>query len=414
MAACVKCLLLFSSAFAVLARADDRVQFNEEHEKRWNTPPELTPEQVTGKKSTAINGRPEARFLPFSASFTLNAGQDNSEALQLGAGLGGISVSQSSSFSQAGANSFGNSGSLASSQSASFAAGLTGISASDANSFSVNHPVFGGQSNANSNSFSIGQASSSSQANAHNGQASSGSQAAVGIVHSPSASGGNVQALSNGLTIGQHHGPGKPGWTNIGPNHDFPGHPISNRPTLTIQESPIVSTQKRPITIQLDGYDPRWQQSRPQLQVNEWHQNGGGGFQGHQWRPHSQHEYAQGQPSVPSAWLQGQGQGQGHINGGGLHIGVAAASSSASSNSQGHAHAQAQGTAVSFHQNRYGRTQDGSSNDFIRFPGQSHVQSIPREFARSKQVNGKREGKDFIDGIVSDITDTVSDLLDIS
>lgn len=113
--------------------------------------------------------------------------------------------------------------SLSASQSSSFAAGLTGISASDANSFNVNHPVFGGQSNANSNSFSVGQASASSQANAENGQASSGSQASIGSVHSSASSGSNVQVLSDGLIIGQPQGPRKPVWTNIGPNHDFPG-----------------------------------------------------------------------------------------------------------------------------------------------------------------------------------------------
>lgn len=101
--------LFFFLLFSFIS-ADDRVHFNDEQEKRWNTPPELTPEQVSRKKPETINGRAEARFLPFSASFSLNAGQDNSEALQLGAGLGGISVSQSSSFSQAEANSFGNTG----------------------------------------------------------------------------------------------------------------------------------------------------------------------------------------------------------------------------------------------------------------------------------------------------------------
>ncbi|KAL2722674.1 hypothetical protein V1478_009537 [Vespula squamosa] len=398
----------------------DRVHFNDEQEKRWNTPPELTPEQVTRKKPETINGRAEARFLPFSASFSLNAGQDNSEALQLGAGLGGISVSQSSSFSQAEANSFGNTGSsLSSSQSSSFAAGLTGISASNANSFNVNHPVFGGQSNANSNSFSVGQASASSQANAQNGQASSGSQASIGPVHSSASSGSNVHVLSDGLIIGQPQGPRKPVWTNIGPNHDFPGHPISNRPTLTIQEAPITIQQKRPITLTLGGSNPRWQQGKPQLQVNEWHPNGEVNFQGHQWRPHSKHEYAQGYPSTPNSQLQGQGQSNG-----GFHITVASADSSASSNSAVYT----QGQATSVHRNPYGRAEgtfanvnsmreNGPSVDFVKFPGQTNVQSIPREFVRSKQTFDSKhqiEEKDFVESIVSDITDTVSDLLDIS
>ncbi|XP_043496336.1 uncharacterized protein LOC122520290 isoform X1 [Polistes fuscatus] len=420
MASCVKYLLLIFSFVIVLTRADDRVHFNDEHEKRWNTPPELTPEQVTRKKAETINGRAEARFLPFSASFNINAGQDNSEALQLGAGLGGISVSQSSSFSQAAANSFGNTGSsLSASQSSSFAAGLAGISASDANSFNVNHPVFGGQSNSNSNSFSVGQASASSQANAQNGQASSGSQASIGSVHSSASTGSNVQVLSDGLILGQPQGPRKPVWTNIGPNHDFPGHPISNRPTLTIQEAPITNGQKRPITLTLGGYDSRWQQSRPQLETNEWYPNGGTNFQGHQWRPHSKHEYAQGYPSIPNSWSQGQGQSSG-----GLHIAVGSANSGASSNSGVHA----QGLVTSVHRNPYGRNegnfanvnsmnQGGLSVDFVKFPGQTHIQSIPREFVRSKQTfNGKRrkEKTDIVEGIVSDIADTVSDLLDIS
>ncbi|KAI4494133.1 hypothetical protein M0802_009167 [Mischocyttarus mexicanus] len=414
MASCVKCLLLIFSTIVVLTRADDRVHFNDEHEKRWNTPPELTPEQVTRKKAETINGRAEARFLPFSASLNINAGQDNSEALQLGAGLGGISVSQSSSFSQAAANSFGNTGSsLSASQSSSFAAGLSGISASDANSFNANHPVFGGQSNSNSNSFSVGQASASSQANAQNGQASSGSQASIGSVHSSASSGSNIQVLSDGLILGQPQGPRKPVWTNIGPNHDFPGHPISNRPTLTILEAPITNEQKRPITLTLGGYDSRWQQSRPQLEANEWHHNGGANFQGHQWRPHSKHEYAQGYPSIPNSWSQGQGQSNG-----GLHITVNSANSGA----------RTPGLVTSVHRNPYGRTKDNFANvnsmnqggptvDFVKFPGQTHIQSIPREFVRSKQAfDGKRrrDEKDLVEGIVSDIADTVSDLLDIS
>ncbi|XP_047353998.1 uncharacterized protein LOC124950775 [Vespa velutina] len=421
MATCVKCLfLIFSSIFFVLMRADDRVHFNDEHEKRWNTPPELTPEQVTRKKPETINGRAEARFLPFSASFSLNGAQDNREALQLGAALGGISVSQSSSFSKAEANSFGNTGSsLSASQSSSFAAGLTGISASNANSFNVNHPVFGGHSNANSNSFNIGQASTSSQANAQNGQASSGSQASIGSVHSSASSSSNVHVLSDGLIIGQPQGPRKPVWTNIGPNHDFPGHPISNRPTVTIKDPPITIEQKQPITLTLGNYNQRWQNNRPQLQVNEWHPNGEVNFQGHQWRPHSKHEYAQGYPSIPNSWLQGQGQSSG-----GLHITVPSADSSASSNFGVYT----QGQATSVHRNPYGRNEGGFANvnsmrqngpsvDFVKFPGQTNIQSIPREFVRSKQTfDGKHqiERKDFVESIVSDITDTVSDLLDIS
>lgn len=199
------------------------------------------------------------------------------------------------------------------------------------------------------------------------------------------------------------------------------GHPISNRPTLTIQDAPITIEQKRPITLTLGGHNQRWQQAgRPQLQVNEWHPNGEVNFQGLQWRPNSKHEYAQGYPSIPNSWLQGQGQSSG-----GLHIAVAsAADSSASSNSGVYT----QGQATSVNRNPYGRTEGGFANvnsmrqngpsvDFVKFPGQTNVQSIPREFVRSKHTfDGKRQidKKDFVESIVSDITDTVSDLLDIS
>lgn len=90
-----------SSAFL-----DDRIVFNEEDERRWNTPPELTPEPI--EKSRSAGGQ-QGRFLPFSASFSLSAGENNAHSLSVGANNGGVSLSQSTSQADA-LGSFGGQG----------------------------------------------------------------------------------------------------------------------------------------------------------------------------------------------------------------------------------------------------------------------------------------------------------------
>lgn len=72
--------------------------FESENERRWNTPPKLTPEQADGK-SNFDNESPQPRFLPFSASFTLSSGgtSNNAHSLSVGGSEDGISFSQSAS-----------------------------------------------------------------------------------------------------------------------------------------------------------------------------------------------------------------------------------------------------------------------------------------------------------------------------
>ena len=79
---------------------DDRIYFEAESERRWNTPPKLTPGSADGKSNLDNDStQPQPRFLPFSASFSLSAGgdSDNAHSLSVGGNQDGISFSQSAS-----------------------------------------------------------------------------------------------------------------------------------------------------------------------------------------------------------------------------------------------------------------------------------------------------------------------------
>ncbi|XP_015601000.1 P17/29C-like protein DDB_G0287399 [Cephus cinctus] len=282
MAKCtVKIIFCVLSVTWIISYADDRIHFNEEDERRWNTPPELTPEPAG--KGRLKDSSPQARFLPFSATFSLSAGDRNSHSLTLGGNRDGLSLSQSASQAE---GSLVNGGSaLSASQSASFSAGLSGISAADSNAFNLNHPLFGGTSEANSNSFSIGDANASSHGKVENGQAVSGAQSSVGNSASGAASGaqsaaGNGQASSGAeSTAFQNagHGQGRPTWTNIGPNyevHDFghhrrPSSVPSNNPTFVTGQRPqkwVANNHRGPIRLEVEP-NGRWENRRPEIHV---------------------------------------------------------------------------------------------------------------------------------------------------
>ncbi|XP_011305560.1 circumsporozoite protein-like, partial [Fopius arisanus] len=213
---------------------ENRVHLNDETERIWNTPPELTPEAGQDGNS------PQPRFLPFSASFSLSAGGSNAHSLSVGGSQDGISLSHSQSSISGG---FDNAGSgISASQSSSFSAGLSGISASDANAFNLNHPAFGGHSQADSNSFALGQAGSGAHGIVGNNQASSEAHSSVGNAHS-SASGSSP--VANGFDAEEAKRPlgnrgGKPAWTNIAPNYDIGGlyTPSSGEPVVKINAGP--------------------------------------------------------------------------------------------------------------------------------------------------------------------------------
>lgn len=96
----------FSSHFLVTWDANafhcigERAHFKDEHERRWNTPPELTPESVV---ETSDNGKHQPYLLslnPVTATINLNEGNNNAHSVSLGASLDGISLSESNSYNR--------------------------------------------------------------------------------------------------------------------------------------------------------------------------------------------------------------------------------------------------------------------------------------------------------------------------
>lgn len=75
---------------------DDRVLLTEEDERRWNTPPELIPEQVI-KTSDAKDGR--SLSIPITTNINVNAG-NNAHSLSFQVGPEGASYSESNSFNR--------------------------------------------------------------------------------------------------------------------------------------------------------------------------------------------------------------------------------------------------------------------------------------------------------------------------
>ncbi|KAG9430243.1 hypothetical protein HZU67_07445 [Apis mellifera carnica] len=238
-----RCVVPLCFVVLVVAWADDRIFLTEEDERRWNTPPELIPEQVMKESDT------KARSLSVS-----NAG-NNAHSFGFQVGPEGVSYSQSNSFGRPLSQT---SGVISQSQSVSFAAGLTGIAG--ALSFSQYYPVYGNQGNVG---FGSGTSSSSSSATS-----------SVGSTHSSSSS-------PHVVTIGPSKGmpvrfPGqnqhRPIWTNIRPNINNNGP--SRIPKLEIEVKPHQHEQKEnrfnPIELGISMQETRLNNNRPTIQIHKW------------------------------------------------------------------------------------------------------------------------------------------------
>ncbi|XP_016838685.1 uncharacterized protein LOC100678814 isoform X2 [Nasonia vitripennis] len=221
------CVVLLAICLLQFARCEDPQ--NAEAERLRNTPPELS--SVGG--DPALPGQAQARFLPFSASFSLSAGGNNAQTFSIAGTPDGIGLSQSSSHGSAGTN--GNPGSFSASQSSSVAAGLNGISASDSNAFAANHPLYGPTAQANGNSFAVGQAAASAHGDVVNGQAVSGAQSSVGGTHSQASSSANAAASAANSQNLIHLRPERPAWGNAQPNYASGNN--NGKPSLTITVS---------------------------------------------------------------------------------------------------------------------------------------------------------------------------------
>ncbi|XP_043269806.1 secreted protein C-like isoform X2 [Venturia canescens] len=404
----------------------------------------LTPEQSRGK-SNHENDSIQPRFLPFSASFSLSSGglTNNAHSLNVGGGNDGISFSQSTS--QSGASNWNEGSGISASQSSSFAAGLSGISASDSNAFSVKHPAFGGNSQANSNSFALGQANSAAHGNVVNGQATSGAQSGVGSSHS-SASSGASSSVATLNSNGQNTPQSRPGWSNVEANRQIGGlyNTHDGRPKLYVTQGSRGSTHRlparKPIRLDVDVGNTKWQQRRPEVIIS--------GYRGHRQgatAPGKTWSFEQQtRPSTSTdAWTQNPLNGpnpgswsQSHRNENepGLQVSGASASSSASSNAvggsaqshsssqssfgpngpssstnnrvhtSGDAQSQAQGGAAAIGQHSSGSTQGSFSSSAIAGTSQSSGNSFGSAVSNNRgqssqgQVTSHATGISFAQG----------------
>ncbi|KAK0179068.1 hypothetical protein PV327_007893 [Microctonus hyperodae] len=424
---------------------DDRIYFDEENVRRWNTPPELTVNR--GKPETNLNddNTPQARFIPFSASFTLNPNENNAHSLSVGGTSDGISLSQSQSSSS---GHFGNAKpSNSVSQSSSFSAGLSGISASDASAFNLNHPIFGTKSKTNTNSFALGHATASAHGNIVNNQAITGAQSSVDsqdhhslVSSGASSTAGNHQSATDAsASHGQGHGNGKPSWTNIRPYYEIE----RQRPHASQKphENWYQNTQNNPSHGQ-------WSQNNnknPSLQISTASATSGSSST-------SSNGFAFGQstsqsnwgPNGPMSWTNNQvqtsGNAQSSAQGAAAAVGqydngkTQASFSSGAISGSSIGNGYSQGTSLSNNRGEKSRGDvtsqsigisnvQGSANagsvSLVTFPDNRNDQNIPREFIRSGGKNSYRRRKpkmkqrNPIDEFFTDITDTVVDLFDI-
>ncbi|XP_057326668.1 serine-rich adhesin for platelets-like [Microplitis mediator] len=431
----------------------DRVHFEEERQ-RWNTPPELVPVGSERNENENNSDNPQARFLPFTASFTLNTGANNAHSLSVGGSDEGISLSQSQSSSS---SFFENSRpGISASQSTSFSAGLAGISASDANSLSLNHPIFGrdGGNSANSNSYSWGEANSSSAGKVVNNQAITSAQSSVGsssnsVSSGASSSAGNFasSASNAGTSANRDHS----SW-NIHPNYQ---NQHFNNPYTRPQETTSNFPQKWEQKLPEPSSNRYWSQNHQQNQQNPSLQISGVSASSSASSSANGHSFGQssagsssGDNGKPSSWahnrVESSGNAQSLAQGNAATVqqtsdkvdgSFSSGAISASSVDNGHA----LGTSISDNRGHYNRGQvtgqsagnsdiRGTANagtvSLIKFPDNS----APREFIQSRfegnannndnsgqlmRRRPKMKRRNPVDRFLTDITDTVVDLFDI-
>nr|XP_033325422.1 uncharacterized protein LOC117219950 [Megalopta genalis] len=245
---CVVCLV---------AWADDRVPLTED-ERRWNTPPELIPEEVI-KGSNAKNGR--SLSIPITANINLNTG-NNAHSLGFQVGPGGLSYSESNSF---------NNPLISQSQAVSLAAGSSGTTGSTVHAVDQHQPDYNNQGHANRPSFGVSAAASSS-ASVQNGQVSTAAASSVSSSHSTASS--NAGNTGRGMKIrfpGQNNR--YPIWTNIRPNNNN-GHRPSSQPKLEIDVRPSTVHREKnggPVILEITSHPTQQQNRRPTVHVRKWY-----------------------------------------------------------------------------------------------------------------------------------------------
>ncbi|XP_053979036.1 uncharacterized protein LOC128876587 [Hylaeus volcanicus] len=243
---------------SLVAWADGRALLAEEDERRWNTPPELIPEQVV-KKSDMKNAR--LLSIPITANINVNAGS-NAHSLGFQVGPEGFGYSESSSFNQQADSQ---------SQSLSFVAGSSGVAGAASQAMGQHRPVLGNQGHVNGQSFGFGSAAASSSGTVQNGHAASVASSSVGSVHSSASSGAGTIAVSEGMHIRFPEGQRQPIWTNIRPNYNNNGPQGTRAPKLNINVEPQREQNFEPI-LQISTQQTRWgNDRRPTIRIQKWH-----------------------------------------------------------------------------------------------------------------------------------------------
>ncbi|EZA61284.1 hypothetical protein X777_11991, partial [Ooceraea biroi] len=345
-----------------------------EHERRWNTPPKLTPESVVKMSSRED---PQTRFLsliPVTATLSLNTGHNNAHSVSLGASLDGISLSESNSYNHPGG--YGVDGSPVSvSKSTSLSAGFSGISTAGAKAYSD-----GNNAKTESHSHSFGQATASAFGVVESGQAITGAASSVGSSQSSAASGINRERF-----FSQY--PNRPIW-----NRRF------DRPTLIISQ-PHSGT--RP-SLNIDAHDTSGREQRPRIHIYKWQPN-------HRVFP---------RPSLSiehQPYHSWSDQTRGST---GLQVAASANSFSSSSygssarsfnehHSQGSSTSEHRAGNVNVHAAGNGYVQESASSEgraFIRFPKDEQNPII---------LNIKNRDSEEQSDVVSDLADAIGELFDI-
>ncbi|XP_031830669.2 uncharacterized protein LOC116426188 [Nomia melanderi] len=252
-------IVLLSVVISV-AWTDDRTLLTEEEERRWNTPPELIPEEVI--KSNMKNGR--SLSIPITANINLNTG-NNAHSLGFQVGPGGVSYSESNSFNQP---------IMTQSQSVSLAAGSAGISGSVSQAVGQYYPVHNIQGNVNRPSLAINAATSSSTST-QNGHATTAAASSVGSLHtSTSSTAGNIRPIQGTIVRFPGQNNRYPMWTNVRPNHNNNGRKPSNQPKLEIDVKPHMPHQKKnngPVVLEITSHQIQPQNRRPMVHIYKWY-----------------------------------------------------------------------------------------------------------------------------------------------
>ncbi|XP_076637470.1 uncharacterized protein LOC143349806 [Colletes latitarsis] len=234
----------------LVAWADDRAFLAGENERRWNTPPELIPEQVN-EKSDVKNER--SLSIPITANINLNTG-NNAHSLGFQVGPEGFGYSESNSFSHP---------TVSQSQSLSFAAGPSGVAGSISQA-AVNqyYPVHGNQGNLNNQAPGfVNGAAASSSGTVQNGHATSSASSSAGTI-----------ILSEGMHIRfPEQGHRQPIWTNIHPNHNNNGPHASRVPKLDITIEPQQHQRREPIMLHISTQQTQWENRKPTVHIRKWH-----------------------------------------------------------------------------------------------------------------------------------------------